>query len=125
MHMGRDIFFCLPLLAKVWYLPLLCFTYVIFMFVYLLPPDLLVLLSLISCYLSLVLRHKTFSQKPSHIKCFHKIFLLQNVFSKSYFVGLLESTSLQAGMLVEIRLPIPGSPQIPQKRGPYWEVLLF
>jgi len=40
-------------------------------------------------------------------------------------VGLLESASLRVGMPVEVRLPTVGSPQIPWKRDPYWEVVLL
>ena len=49
------------------------------------------------------------------LQCFHKTFV---------FVGLVESASLWAAMPVEVRLPTSGSPQIPSKQDPHWEVLL-
>jgi len=61
------------------------------------------------------------------MKCFTKTFSYKmvsqnpsspNVFIKSYFVGLLESASLRAGMPVEVRLPTSGSLPNPAKVGP-------
>ena len=56
-----------------------------------------------------------FSQNLSSIKYFYK----------TLFVGLLESTSLRVGMPVGVRLLTVRSPQTPQKRDPYWELLLL
>ena len=117
MHLGRDIFFAY--LCWLRYGTFICYILLMWylcMFAYLLSPDLLVLLSLILYCLFLVLRHKMFSQKPSHIKCFHNIPLLQNVFTKSCFVGILESASLRTGMSIEIRLHTSRSPHTPRKR---------
>ena len=47
-----------------------------------------------------------------------------NLFLKAVFVGLMESTSLWVGILVEVRLPTAGSPQTPRKRDPHWEFVV-
>ena len=65
------------------------------------------------CFHITVVFHFIFSQKPSSTKCLHK----------NIFVSLVESASLRAKILVEVRLPTSGSPQIPRKRDPPWEVL--
>ena len=48
-----------------------------------------------------------------------------NLFQKTVFVGLKESTSLWVVIPVEVRLPTVGSPQTPRKRDPHWELVLL
>ena len=57
-------------------------------------------------------------------KCFASAFLYKT-FTKTIFVGLLESTSLWVGIPVEVRLPIDGSPQTLRKRDPQWKLVLL
>ena len=59
------------------------------------------------------------------IKCFTNAFFYKTFSQNSFFVGLLESTSLRVGMPVEVRLPTTGSPQTPRKRDSHWEVVLL
>ena len=51
--------------------------------------------------------------------------LLRMSSQNSCFVGHLESTSLRAEMLIEVRLPISGSSQTLPKHDPHWELLLL
>ena len=54
-------------------------------------------------------------------KClFFKLF-----FTNSFYMGLLETVSLWAGMPVGIRLLTARSPQTPRKRDPHWDVVLL
>ena len=53
----------------------------------------------------------------------HNSYYTRSMLQKSYFVGLLESTFLRAGIPIEIRLPTFESPQTPRKWDPHWEVV--
>jgi len=73
------------------------------------------LVPLLYCFMVWLVFRLLFPQKHSSTKCLHKNLV---------FVGLVESASLWAEMLVEVRLPTSRSPQTPRKWDPHWEVVV-